>query len=405
MVRLFLALFLAFQALGATIKLPSNAYPVGLAAAADGTLWFVGAHGGEAGRVLPGGEVERRPLPAPFYIERSAGIVVLGDGTVMIGSVTGVIARVDRQMNASLIDLGDRFTEVEDMVAGPDGAAWFIANTYFRHSVLGRVESGGAITTFPLPNRVSAMTVGPDGSFVIVGSQQILRATSKGAVEVIADCSQCWSDWVAVTADGTIWLATGRFEPGKGFAPRRVDGRASTIGSDGKVWIAADTNAIRALNADGTFREIPLAHPDKIPLSILSVGGVIWYGLSGALRSFDPGTPVDLHLGLGDIVAIEMEQNRYFEGEHQVLAFHRRGGTPFVRRILRSAGQEYEGSGIYALSASRILFEEPDYWVDREIPLATVLDGEGVPSGSIVGPQDTSGHGVVVDRNGTIHAL
>ena len=398
MSRLPLLLLLACTALGdVTIELPPNVYPMALAVAEDGTVWYAGEFS-EIGRVLPNGQLER--LEGSTYV--IGPMLALSDGAMVVGTWSG-ITRVDRHMNRSLIDLSQTHTRVVDMVLGADGAVWFIAAGE-GPSFLGRINADGTIARFPLTIRPRAMALAPDGSFTIVDDRGIIhRTTPNGAVELIGNFGYCPTNWVKVTPDGTVWFECGLLKPGGGFIGQDSSSYASTIGPDGKVWIAPLTNSIRALHDDGSFREVPFEHPHEIPRSIASSDHAIWYGLRGAIRRFDPDTPIDSRLRTGDIVSIEWERNCCWEGEHPVLAFHHRGTRPFVRRI----GDELpEDGGIYAFSGERILFERTDRtWGNVDTPLAIILDGEGLPHESIAGRPDTRGTGLVVDRYGAIHLL
>lgn len=186
-----------------------------------------------------------------------------------------------------------------------------------------------------------------------------------------------------------------------------LGGRDAVRGPDGNIWIAPDTNALRAYAADGSLaREVPFREAQQQVLSVASSGDVIWYGVAGAIRGFNVKTQIDLGLRLDDIVTVDLEPNCCFEGAHPVLAFHRRGEQQFLRRVEQAPGNEYEDGAIFAFDTARILIEEYDRTVlPVETPIATVLDTEGVSRGVFAGPQDTYGRGMVVDRNRRIHAL
>jgi hypothetical protein len=167
------------------------------------------------------------------------------------------------------------------------------------------------------------------------------------------------------------------------------------------MWITADT-ALRAYAKDGSFvREVPFP---ETPRSLASSGDLIWYGVRGGIRRFDVKTQVDLHLRLGDIASVELEMVSA-QIWYWMLALHHRGEHPFVRRPLRSPDQEHHDAGVFALDASRILVEQDDDRLNDDIPIAMIVDGEGVLHGVLDGPRDTLSAGIVVDRKGRIHAL
>ncbi|MGZ5445024.1 MAG: hypothetical protein ACXW5U_18890 [Thermoanaerobaculia bacterium] len=302
------------------------------------------------------------------------------------------------------MELDSRGISVWDMVHGPDGAIWFVATDSGTSPFLGRLNlNDHAMERFALPSIPQRIAVAPDGTFVISSSERIYRANTSGTIEVLAECGSCWAKWLEVTPDGTIWLWSGRVEPGGAFIPHRYGGWDAAVGPDGRIWVAAETNAIRAFDQDGSLAEFPFASPADVPHAIVSSQGSLWYGVYGAIRQLDPETSADLQLRYGDIVTIEEEQNSRFEGTHPVLAFHRRGRAPFLRRIERD--NPFEG-GVYALGPQHIVIEESD-WSDETAdgPIALVLDGTGVLRNSISGPQGSGGAGIVVDRQGHMHAL
>lgn len=408
--RVLLALLFACNALAqGGIELPDDVYPIGLAAAPDGTLWYASPR--EIGRVLPNGTVERVAPPEGYYVEKWAPVVALPDGTARIGSVLGKIVKVDARMQVTTIDLntgGYQHSTVSDMVYGPDGNVWFLANPDFVAPFLGRLDPSGAITRFPLPlGSARRMAVAPDGSFFIAAGDHLYRATTSGAITTVAECQYCSPSWVEVTPDGTVWTSAGRLQTDGTFVRSYHDGPDATVGPFGNLWVAPRTNALRVYGEGGALvREVPFLDPHEEPFSIAFSRGALWYGVRGAIRRFDPKTHVGMHLQLGDIVAVELEPNCCFEGSHPVLAFHCRGGpTPFVRRIEATQDGGYGGGDIFAVDASRIVIEETEWLAGEERSILTVLDADGTPRELFVGPAATHGRGIVVDRAGRIHAL
>ena len=404
LVRVVLAALLATTVFAHEVELDRYERPAGLAADPDGTLWFASSFAGNVGRVRPNGELDRVAIPWPYAVERYAPIVVLPDHAALFGSLAGVIAKVEPDLSFSFIDLGSRSISVFDMVFGADGAVWFVATEHPNPPFLGRLTlSTGAVQRFALPGDPTRMRVAPDGTFVISTHNGVARATPTGAVEVIRACTYCASPWLEVTADGTIWFAGGRIDSGGEYVGQEYGGAYATVGPDGAIWMGSHTNALFRLREEGIDREIPFASMREVPGAMVSSGGSLWYAVYGAIRRLDPATNVDLSLQYGDIVAIEREPNCCFEGTHPVLAFHRRGRAPFLRRIER--GNAYHG-GIYALDPGRIVIEDADQGeLTTDDPIAWVLDGAGAVRASIAGPQEGGPQGIVADRAGRLYEL
>ena len=73
------------------------------------------------------------------------------------------------------------------MVAGPDGAFWFIENGA---NQIGRITPEGAITEYPIPTASSypiRLTVGPDNAvwFGMYGASKIGRISPAGEINRI----------------------------------------------------------------------------------------------------------------------------------------------------------------------------------------------------------------------------
>jgi streptogramin lyase len=427
--RALVALLLAVNALAdPEIRLPAGRSPLSIVTAADGSLWYAAVYldpttgvfpyRPEIGHVLPNGTIESVQIPRPFYYESNAPLVALPDGGVAVADYIGTIVTIDRAMNVTarvaLNEGSTCCTPVSAMTYGADGNLWFIADPETGPMFLGRLTQGGEVTRFPLPG-ARLIVSAPDGTLLLAGGCIIYRATMAGTVTRINSCEDlnCRLEWMEVGSDGTVWTSCGRLLPDGSYVSEYRGGRDAVRGADDNIWIAPHTNALRAYAKDGSLaRELPLRDANTKVLSIASSGDMIWYGVAGAIRGYDIHSPFDLRLRLDDMVTVDLEPNcnafvtGCFEGEHPVLAFHHRGDSPFLRRIERSPGNEYEDRGIFAVDASQILREEDDDRFERDQPpIATIFDAEGVRRGVLAGPQKTYGQGIVVDRGRRIHAL
>ncbi|HVG23055.1 MAG TPA: hypothetical protein VND45_02775 [Thermoanaerobaculia bacterium] len=409
--RIALALFLTTAAYANTvIELPAGAFPayaIGLAAGADGTIWYA-TWGAGVGRVLPTGEVERVQLPAPFAAERSAPIAVAPNGTAYFAGLNAVIGKVDRQMRASLIAVDKPLSSIHvlDIVAGADGAIWFIADGSPSAPFLGRLDpANDAIQRFPLPATPSRMTIAPDGSMVVALSDGIYRAATSGGVDRVVACA-CTTAWLEVTPDGGVWMSGGRIPPGADrVAPFPYGGWDAAVDANGNVWVASLSNAVEVFSSDGSLREIPLALPRDIPRAIVFARGAIWYSVNGAIRSIDPDRPVDLRLRRGDLITVEQEQNCCFEGTHAVLAVHRRGPEPFLRRIERRRVDSYTPwRSSYAVSETAVVVDASDIG-EFDMLAMSLFDGVGNAWRDLRLTTWSHASGIVVGGDGTISLI
>ncbi|HEX6095844.1 MAG TPA: hypothetical protein VF432_05935 [Thermoanaerobaculia bacterium] len=389
--RLLLALLLSLPALAATIDLPQRV-PVGLGVSADGALWYA-AQWNEVGRVGSDGAVRSVVVAQPFAVEGHAPMYGLPGGGMLVGSANGTIARFEGNLDVTFVWTGDRYDVVRDFAPAPDGAVWVLLDR-FGETALGKLRANGTFSRERLPFRTFELAVAPDGTLYLLASDGVRRATADGFA-LVAPCNGCLIDWIEVTSDGTVWFSGGRIAPDGVFHPHWYDGSAATIGPDGNVWLASRLNAVHAVHGDGTIRTLPFADTGDVPQAIVSFAGAIWYAVPGEIRSLDPATTADLHLRRGDVVAIEQQRFCCFEGEYPVLAFHRRGPAPFVRRVPETDPDSIGGHSVYAVDADTVLVEE-----SSSLGLLT-LDGRGTARGGFPAEPNTAGRGVVVDREGT----
>jgi len=223
---------------------------IGIAAAADGTVWFSIGGADAIGRVREG-QLERLPKP--------------GKSVEPIG-----------------IDVA------------PDGSAWY---TDIAAQVVSRMTAAGEVSSFRLNTpmvRLGRLAVAPDGAawFAESSSQSITRLKEGEFTRHGFQTPQGGPYGVAVAADGTVWatLQAGnqllRIPP-DGGAVEAVNlprpGAVATdiaIAPDGAVWfIQFRGNSIGRLK-DGEFAEFPV-NMENAGLTGLAVGddGAVWFGM------------------------------------------------------------------------------------------------------------------------------
>ena len=97
--------------------------PIGIAAAADGTVWFSIGGADAIGRVRDG-ELER--LPKPGKSVEPIGIDVAPDGSAWYTDIAAqVVSRMTPSGEVSSFRLNTPMVRLGRLAVAPDGAAWF----------------------------------------------------------------------------------------------------------------------------------------------------------------------------------------------------------------------------------------------------------------------------------------
>jgi streptogramin lyase len=194
------------------------------------------------------------------------------------------------------------------LVAGPDGAEWFLAEDYDgKNVVLGKMTTAGAVTEIPLSleaprkdkayRRAEAIVTGPDGNLWFGTRDGIGRSTTAGEVTSFAlSAGSSAPTAMAVGPDGAIWFTEGAasrigritlsgevsefpLPPG-----RKPSGIAA--GPDGNLWFTAwAVNRIGRITPSGKVSEFAVPGP-WAKLSSIAAGpdGNLWFGEGGAPR-------------------------------------------------------------------------------------------------------------------------
>jgi virginiamycin B lyase len=172
---------------------------------------------------------------------------------------------------------------------GPDGAMWFTHDGY----TIGRIDSGGVVTEFPLPANDSSfldIALGPDGNLWLTRSEfaalvpGISRLTPSGALTEFRV-----ADALSITAgpDGNLWF-TQIYSPRIGrittsgtvtefdlLTPSRVGD--ITAGPDGNIWFTKpDGHKIGRITSSGAVTEFDV--PGGRPRGIAAgPDGNVWF--------------------------------------------------------------------------------------------------------------------------------
>lgn len=285
----------------------SGGGPMGIAAGADGNVWFTTNDTGKVGRMTPGGGVT---LFTPQSSGSLGGITAGPDSAMWFVNTSG--ARIGR------IDIGGSNTISEFVlppgstpqiiVTGADGALWFSESGRGR---IGRISATGVLTEFSLPMGLSSNPVGivagPDGAlwFVEQGANNVGRLTTGGVVtEYLIPGGSLQN--IAAGPDGALWFTTrddkiNRMSVGgvvTQFTTATSGGsNAVTAGSDGGIWftevfsgkvgrITPPSDVTRSL---ATVADFDGSQPLKSEL--------LWRGSNGDVRHWTMTTTSGITLG------------------------------------------------------------------------------------------------------------
>ncbi len=305
------------------IALRDGTHATGLAAGADGSLWFVGhrASGADVlGRIDGSGGLSEFPLgPSPGPGGR---IAAAPDGSLWFTEPgAGQVGRVTARGAIEEFSTGPGFGAPGAIVAGPGEAMWFVDQVTDR---VGRIDAGGAVTGFPLAPgaRPTGIAAGPDGALWIAekGLARIVRMTPNGAVTdtypLPARASRPHA--IVLGPDGALWFsdesrpAIGRIATDGTIERFRVPGDLGTrelaLGGDRRLWFTTGY-AIGSISADGRSGEPAcVTGACDLPITALadgSRGTGIWFGTdyrvlvprggTGASAVSEPGFVGEFH--------------------------------------------------------------------------------------------------------------
>jgi virginiamycin B lyase len=252
--------------------IPTASDALGIAAGPDGALWFtedncvfgldaVDCRSSEIGRITTEGTITEFPLVAAD--SRPSEIVAGPDGAMWfitlglrgaccthVGGNT--IGRITTEGAIKELPNPTANNILAGIAAGPDGALWFTEPPYSLPTVakIGRITPGGTITEFPLPPRSypTAITAGPDAALWFINSRKIGRITTSGTV-----------------TEFPLRTATGGSE-------------SIAAGPDGALWFTGIGNRIGRITTSGAVTEFPLRGADSRPLGIAAgPDGALWF--------------------------------------------------------------------------------------------------------------------------------
>ena len=269
--------FLVSAAQAQTVSyFPVKADAWGIAAGADGNLWFTVSKS-SVDRITPLGEVTIFARP---WIPSTGGAIAVGPNRTIWFTRTGGVDSID--VDTEVASAHSTLVEPTSLTAGPDGNIWFGYT-----GGIGRMEPSGATTLFSLEDiggrapQILDITAGADGNlwFTEYPFNQVGRITPLGAITYFATypATCCGPIGIASGFEGALWMA---FSGGNRIARLGVDGTVTGVfeapagpsgppdglhavapGPDGRMWYAGQAPVVAAVSPSGEISIVktPLA--------------------------------------------------------------------------------------------------------------------------------------------------
>jgi streptogramin lyase len=273
-------------------------YPAGIAAGAEGDLWFAEAYN-RIGRITPEGAVTEFSQGISSRAE-THDIALGPDGNLWFTEAgAGRIGRITPQGAVTEFSEGiSKEAEPYDITAGPDGNLWF---TDINGSRIGRITPQGVVTEFSkgitAESGPEGIAAGPDGNVWFTESygskNRIGRITPTGEVTEFSQGLSGSAQPTGITAgpDGNIWFTEpvtdkiGRITP-QGVITEFSAGTsgdsvpwAITSGPDGNLWFTErQIGRIGRITPTGEVTEFSGIAGNRWPTGIaVGAEGNLWF--------------------------------------------------------------------------------------------------------------------------------
>jgi virginiamycin B lyase len=238
---------------------------LGVAAAADGSMWFSQDRDNQVGRLTAAGAITRFPVPTA---NGSPGVITQGaDGNLWFLEDIGNVARITPAGVITEFSVGDHvfYSGGQAICLGPDQNIWF---TEYSNNKVGVITNAGAITDYAIPTADSfpiAITAGPDGNlwFIETGGNNVGRITTSGVI----------TEFSTNPTSPTATLAN------------------ITSGPDGNLWVIEDNfNHIDRVTTSGVITRYDIPTPNSQSAGITSSATALWFseGFAGKIARFTP---------------------------------------------------------------------------------------------------------------------
>ncbi len=273
--------------------------PEGIAAGADGNLWFADRTLAKIGRITTRGVVAEFPTASGAPLRIAAG----PDGNLWytVAESDRDIHQVGRITPAGVVT---EFTTPTDqsfpngITAGPDGNLWFTESGMSPPpGKVGRISPAGAGAEFETPTADGSprgIAPGPDGNvwFTEARAGKIGRITPDGTItEFPIATANSAPEGIVTGPDGNLWFTEangnkiGRMAPdGMMIAEYQVPSPRSglfeiVVGSDRNLWFTEqDADRVGRITTAGAITEFPTPTPQSSPDGITpGPDGALWF--------------------------------------------------------------------------------------------------------------------------------
>jgi streptogramin lyase len=303
------------------------------------------------------------------------------------------LAPAARADDVAQVGLG---SEIESLVAGPDGGAWVAIERRAGHAIGRASAAGGFRTTAVEDNLNGTATLGPDGqAWFAAFLGRVLRADAAGNVTRLGPFDSV--EAMATGPDGTLWTGAG---DARRITHVRADGETSTTAlslpacpiepaftamqraADGAVWIA-DIGCGRVIRvaADGSRRVIDLGLEESPDALAADAAGGMWFT--------ERSNPIIGHVTVdGTITRVPLSDDRGTATDVAAapdgsawFAFGRcflgrvapGGGLAFVRAPIPARRLAFDpAGGLWLASAARLVHDAPAGTCDERPPSVRV---------------------------------
>ncbi|HEX7291520.1 MAG TPA: hypothetical protein VF250_10380 [Conexibacter sp.] len=297
-----MSLPLVAQAAPTITEFSAGSGPVGLAAGADGNVWWVDLpNPGMIGRITPGGS------PSTF----TSGLTHDGQPTAITAGPGGLWFTLGGKNTIGRITTGGTITQFAGaaadhpagITAGPDGNLWYVATGH--HGAVVRITPTGTTTQFTAgltsDGAPQSIALGPDGNlwFTEPAKKRIGRITPYGAItEYGAGALAGTPREIAAGPDGNLWFtengsvpAIGRITPAgviteyRAGLPVNSAPQGIAAGADGNLYFTdPGANAIGRVTTSGTITTLTAGLTASAGLQGIATGGDgrIWFAEQAA---------------------------------------------------------------------------------------------------------------------------
>ena len=282
---------------------PSISGPVGIAVGPDGALWFTNYNNDSIGRITTAGVVTNYTAAG---IDAPLAIVAGPDGNLWFTSyLNDAIGKISTSGAVTLYTDALLITRPQVIAVGPDGALWFADGGILNQRTIGRITTGGVVTSFSDgPPGCDALTnicepvgiaAGSDGalwytnsgSFPVLGGS-IGRITTAGVRTSYTSTGVSTPLYIAAGPDSALWFTNvgdnsiGRITTAgtiTNYTSGTISGpRDIAAGSDGNLWFANyGGDSIGRISPAGVVTSYAAASVDG-PYGIVSgPDGALWF--------------------------------------------------------------------------------------------------------------------------------